>query len=103
MREASSGAIPDAQAAVLRLLTQKRVWIPIVLLLIVGGILGARAVKRNADVRWATDVALPEIRPSRRARGVRYGIRACAPDRTLHSEPSHAREVMGDRFPACLH
>lgn len=59
-RVSSSGAIP-LPPGTSSWLGQRRVVVPIVIALLVAGTVGARALKRNADVRWAADVALPQI------------------------------------------
>jgi dienelactone hydrolase len=59
-RVASSGAIPLPLPASSRWVAQKRIIIPIVVVLLVAAVAGVRALKRNADIRWAADVALPQ-------------------------------------------
>jgi len=59
-RIASSAAIPAAPT-VSSVLARKRVMIPAAIVLLIAAAAGGFALKRNADVRWATEQALPEI------------------------------------------
>ena len=61
MRAASSGQVPAASSASQPVAKRRLAIAALTLLVIaaVGG--GAWVVKRNADIRWATDIALPEI------------------------------------------